>query len=63
VLLAAGVSAAVYRDVLRSYFWSDDFVLLYMLRDMSLPEFLLTPFGGHTVGRNGTSPRRIGWRG
>jgi hypothetical protein len=49
VVLAAGTSALAYRGVLESYFWSDDFVLLYMLRDMSLPEFLLTPFGGHTV--------------
>jgi hypothetical protein len=53
VLLAAVASVVVYRDVLRSYFWSDDFVLFYMLRDMGVAEFLVTPFGGHTVvGRN-----------
>src|SRR5262245_16714648 len=53
VVLVAGVSALAYRGVLESYFWSDDFVLLYQLRDMSLAEFLLMPFGGHTcVARN-----------
>jgi len=53
VLLAASVSVVVYRDVLDAYFFSDDFVLLYLLRDLSVPEFLLTPYGEHTVvGRN-----------
>jgi hypothetical protein len=64
VVLAAGTSALAYRDVLESYFWSDDFVLLYMLRDMSLPEFLLTPFGGNTlVARNALFALTHAWAG
>ena len=64
VVLAAGASALVYRGVLESYFWSDDFLLLYMLRDMSLPEFLLTPFGGHTlVARNALFALTHAWAG
>ena len=47
VLLAAGASLVVYRDVLHAYFWSDDFVLFYLRRDTSLAEFLLNPFWGH----------------
>jgi hypothetical protein len=52
--LAAGVVAAiVYRDVLRGYFWNDDFAWLFVLHDRGLTEFLLTPMGGHTlVARN-----------
>ena len=48
------VAAAVaYRDVLRSYFWHDDFAWLFVLHERGLTEFLLTPLGGHTlVARN-----------
>lgn len=49
VLLAAAFSAVVFRPILGAYFWSDDFVLFYLLRDLSPAEFLLTPFGGHVV--------------
>jgi hypothetical protein len=51
--VVALASVVVYRNVLRSYFWSDDFVWFYLLGDSSLTEFLLTPIGGHTlVARN-----------
>src|SRR5262245_29498790 len=51
--VAALASVVVYRDVLRSYFWADDFVWLYLLSDSSLAELLLTPIGGHSlVARN-----------
>jgi len=64
VVLAAGASALAYRGVLGSYFWSDDFVLFYMLGDMSLPEFLFTPFGGHTVvARNALFALTHAWAG
>ena len=48
------VAAAVaYRDVLRSYFWHDDFAWLFVLHERGHTEFLLTPLGGHTlVARN-----------
>jgi hypothetical protein len=50
---AALVAAIVYRDVLRGYFWNDDFAWLFVLHDRGLGEFLLTPMGGHTlVARN-----------
>jgi hypothetical protein len=55
-LAAAGAALAavvVYREVLRGYFWHDDFSWLYVLHDGSLWEFLITPMGGHTlVARN-----------
>lgn len=52
-ILAAVASVAVYREVLDSYFWNDDFVWMYLLRDRSLAEVLFTPIGGHTlVARN-----------
>lgn len=46
---AAGAAMLVYRNVLSCYFWSDDFSWLFLLHDASLPRFLLTPIGGHTV--------------
>src|SRR5262245_44623537 len=50
---AAIASMAAYRAVLGAYFWNDDFVWLYLLRDRSLAEFLFTPLGGHSlVARN-----------
>lgn len=50
---AAAASVFVYADVLRSYFWNDDFGWLYLLRDRPLHEVLLTPIAGHTlVARN-----------
>src|SRR5262245_12409239 len=52
-LIAAAVSVGVYRKVLDAYFWNDDFVWMYMLRDMPLSEVLFTPEGGHScVARN-----------
>lgn len=52
-LVAAAVSVGVYRKVLDAYFWNDDFVWMYMLRDMRLSEVLFTPEGGHScVARN-----------
>jgi hypothetical protein len=50
---AALAAVVVYQDVLRGYFWSDDFSWLFVLHDGSLGEFLITPMGGHTlVARN-----------
>lgn len=52
-LVAALAAAVAYRDVLRSYFWNDDFAWLFVLHERGLTEFLLTPLGGHTlVARN-----------
>src|SRR5262249_20603455 len=45
-ILAAVASVAVYREVLDSYFWNDDFVWMYLLRDRSLAEVLFTPIAG-----------------
>src|SRR5262245_18337550 len=50
---AAATSLVVWRDVWRAYFWGDDFVWMYLLRDAGLAEVLFTPSGGHTlVARN-----------
>jgi len=52
-LAAALTSAVVYRDVLGSYFWNDDFAWLFVLHEHGLGEFLFTPMGGHSlVARN-----------
>jgi len=52
-LAAAVISAVVYRDVLRSYFWNDDFAWLFVLHEHGLAQFLFTPMGGHSlVARN-----------
>lgn len=47
-IAAALASVVVYRDVLWAYFWSDDFLWLYLLHDRPLLEVLLTPLAGHT---------------
>lgn len=52
-LAAALVAVVVYRDILRAYFWNDDFAWLFLLREHGLGNFLLTPMGGHSlIGRN-----------
>ena len=49
VLLALGLTALVYHPLLYNYFWSDDFLNLYHIVNISLPEYLLTPHGGHML--------------
>lgn len=50
---AALVASLVYRRVLDSYFWNDDFGWLFLLHEKGLVEFLFTPMGGHSlVARN-----------
>jgi hypothetical protein len=46
---AALVSAVVYRDILRGYFFNDDFSWLFLRHEGGLLEFLITPMGGHSL--------------
>jgi len=48
-LIAAAVSAFVFRRVVGAYFWADDFGWLYLIHDRSPVEVLLTPLGGHAL--------------
>jgi hypothetical protein len=42
-------TAVVYWPLTQNYFYSDDFLNLYRIRNDSLIEYLLTPHGGHVL--------------
>jgi hypothetical protein len=49
LLIPLVLSTAVHHGILRNYFFSDDFLNLYRIKNAGLLEYLLTPHGGHTL--------------
>lgn len=42
-------AALVYRGITGNYFYADDFLNLYQIRNLHVVEYLLTPHGGHVL--------------